>query len=698
MSLAKKKSEEGTEKRPVQEIRSEIRSYIRNERDTIMKKWLALKESVTSEDRHRDEFYRKKEVNDTRSLPLNILKFIGTIKKAVRNTMRHKGGTPYSIVRSLFVYWDADKSGLISGKELFACMKSLGVKVSITECNEIVNYYVKSDAAGSPEMDYQDFLEDIQRGEPTLIQFVTQQEEDDRDQNELRFEEVADKFTKMPHIVRKFLEAVQAYLLIEMRDRGGTPQHHIGYLFKYFDYDYSNGLDYKELIVACRRKMNLCIDIEQAKQIVEYYDRKHSGQISYEKFVADVCLDVKPVLSFTELTPRTIEAGKKSLRANPFIPKPFAAAPNRILETFKQDIKTALSNKVKRMGGSMASWIREAFVAWDREYTGKISEWRQLQGAAKRLGVNLEEEDAIAIMKCYDRFNTGEMHYNYLTKEIMEEDPHFLMDPKLVASSATTGGTPETVQKLLNKMRKVLDGFVRKSKGKLDGRDILHGTFLRFDDHRSGRITQEAFHKVLEELKISFDESAATAACKWFDSNGSRLLDYNALTVQLYGASDASTERLALPVVNEGHTYANFMKSRSGLLPSLSLNPPASYLTSTVGPTGVSMMMSQSHSVSTNPFISSMTAQNMLRSSEFGVKSSTMEKNLEPVESQAVKNARLKFKRTKMLSEKLKVERKLAAVEEQRRKLIEEYKAKHSHRASHVVSTEQQPETSNISR
>jgi hypothetical protein len=62
--------------------------------------------------------------------------------------------------------------------------------------------------------------------------------------------------------------------------------------------------------------------------------------------------------------------------------------------------------------------------------------------------------------------------------------------------------------------------------------------------------------------------------------------------------------------------------------------------------------------------------------SEFSVKHSTMERNLEAIESQAVKNARLKMKRVKILSEKGKLERRLALIEEQRKKVLEEYRAK----------------------
>jgi hypothetical protein len=79
---------------------------------------MALKEAIKSEDQRRLEFIAWKLKQDTRSLPLNIMKFIGSLKKSVRETIRNKGGTPFSIVRELIVYWDTDKTGQISAEEM----------------------------------------------------------------------------------------------------------------------------------------------------------------------------------------------------------------------------------------------------------------------------------------------------------------------------------------------------------------------------------------------------------------------------------------------------------------------------------------------------------------------------------------------------------------------------------------------------
>ena len=61
--------------------REEIRNYIVNERDTIVKKWKCLGESIQAEDRRRENFFKKKTLADTRVLPDTIERFLRTLPK-----------------------------------------------------------------------------------------------------------------------------------------------------------------------------------------------------------------------------------------------------------------------------------------------------------------------------------------------------------------------------------------------------------------------------------------------------------------------------------------------------------------------------------------------------------------------------------------------------------------------------------------
>lgn len=363
MPRKKNKDLEVVEKKLPKEIRDDIRAYIKADQSTLLKKQMSLKEAIKSEDSRRLQFIERKLKMETKSLPINILKLIGSLKKAVRHTMRYKGGTPFSIIRDLFVYWDADKSGEMSADELFSCMKSLGVIITLQECDEVIKFYVMGSA--NSEMRYAELLKDIQEGEPTLIEYVSEADEREASKNEIHFEQFRETFKEQPPTVTKFLEAIREWVQKLLRDVGGTPTEHIRFLFKFYDFDYSGGLYPKELIIAAKRSIKLKVSTVQAEEIVKYYDRKNLGQIHYESFLIDVCADVKPVLTFTELTPRGIANAKKSLSKNPFIPRPFAAPPNKILEQFKKDCQKALVNKVNKLGGSIPSWVRDAFIFWD---------------------------------------------------------------------------------------------------------------------------------------------------------------------------------------------------------------------------------------------------------------------------------------------------------------------------------------------
>eukprot|EP01038_Epipyxis_sp_PR26KG_P009460 gene9460-12745_t len=680
--------------------RAEIRDYIRNERDTVLRKWMALKETVKNEDYCRENFYQKRLKADARTLPVNIQKFIGSCKKAVRKQMRNVGGTPFSIIRSLFLYWDADKSGEMSAEELINCMKSLQVKISMEQCEEIVAFY--DSGKGTKEMNYYELLQDIQRGEPTVIEFVNQKEEEEKDNSVLRFEEIDDTYKKKQPIVQRFIEAVQSYVAAQLRNKGGTPYQHVRYLFQFYDYDYSDGLDVNEIQLACQRRMNLSITKEQAEQIVAFYDRKHKGEINPELFCADVCEGVQPMLSFKELTPRGIAAAKKKLAANPFIPKRFQAPPNKILEKFKDDVRKALVSKVKAEGGTFSSWIKEAFVKWDPGFTRKISDWKALQGAAQRLGVTINEEEAATLMKCYDRFNKHEMHYMFLAQEITNEDFHFLQDTNHDFSKTATTRTPAIVTTILSKIKSAIDSFVKKSKNVLSGREILHGTCIRFDPTKCGRLDLTGFRQVIAVLKVKqIDLSQVDdltgginndllAVMKWFDTNGSNLLDYNAMTRQLYGVDEVITEKLDLPTLHENKPLKNSMslssiqnathpKKKLGTNLLLNLNEK-NELGLTVLPTEYRVM---STDFIENPSLS------------FGVDSMIKQKNLENIESPATKAAKMKIKKNKILLEKMKIEHKLSIIEESRQKIINEYKEKKKLKKLQTINTTPSPELTN---
>jgi Ca2+-binding EF-hand superfamily protein len=264
-SVVSKVSKEGA-KRSKKERIERIRHYIHNERDSITLKWRSLEESLESEDNRRAQFVRRRIKEDAMVLPLIIRKFIGSLRKAVRSTMRIKGGTPYSIIHHLFIYWDSKKSGSLSSTDLENFLNSLGIRVTVGERQAILEHY--DSGHGSNEMSYVQLLEDLQRGEPSVIEFVEKEEEVG-----LRFQEVSDDFVNMPDVVKHFLGAFRNYIDLKMTKVGGTPAEHVRAVFEYFDTDLTSGLDRVQLQRAATQGLKLTMTLEQASAIVKYYDR-----------------------------------------------------------------------------------------------------------------------------------------------------------------------------------------------------------------------------------------------------------------------------------------------------------------------------------------------------------------------------------------------------------------------------------------
>jgi hypothetical protein len=292
----------------------------------------------------------------------------------------------------------------------------------------------------------------------------------------------------------------------------------------------------------------------------------------------------------------------------------------------------------------------------------------------------------------------------------MQEDPHFLVNGKIVDTSVTpTQRTPKEVIQLLNGLKKALQVFVKKSKGVLNAKDLLYGTFLRYDAGRSGRMNRTSFLSLLNDFKVSpsliSSDLHINAVMKWFDSNGSSCIDYNDVTRQMFGGKDdivftetaslssssssfpslkggrmaSSSSSLLLPGSNSGggggisNTLSSARSSVSLLnqIPSGFLQP----CTSTVSAVG--SLLCDANSVKENPYVTCQQLQALQIPSQFTMKSSIMEKNVEGITSPSALKAQMKVRKNRILLEKIKIEKKLASIEEQRRRILEDHKAKH---------------------
>jgi Ca2+-binding EF-hand superfamily protein len=516
------------------EQRHKIRDWIRNERDTVQMKWLVLQETCNSQDRNKERFERLQEVRRTRDLPLAVTKLIKTLKKNVRKEIRDVGGSAQSIIRNMCLYWDADCDGKLSFTELKKCINSLGADIADSDVRAIIDYYDKG--VGQGLLDYKTLLEDVAQGEPTLFEYVDNEEEIDVKE---RYVTKDDKLRRgpMPLLVQQFIEALRIVIARKMRNEGGTPHSHLRESFLKFDIDFSNDLDVNELVFCLRRYFKLKVTEEQTKAIIDYYDTTGSKKIVYDQIVMDVTKNLNPLLYHEELTKETINEMIEKEKNNPMINAKFEPRRCKAVDEFIKKVTASIENKLRSEGGTINSVVRGAFLKLDPKLSGFIDSPDHLRYAVRKFGFTITEEDARVIMRNYDRLNDGRMDYNLIARDIVQTDPSIIEDASYLLSSkwTPTSRTPPDVVKTLKLIESAVDRFVIKSQGDVVPKDLVLGTLARFDRDNSNRLDLLQLTRALAELRVSISPEQISKMIFWFDSDASNRLDIRSMVNQLYG-------------------------------------------------------------------------------------------------------------------------------------------------------------------
>ena len=97
----------------------------------------------------------------------------------------------------------------------------------------------------------------------------------------------------------------------------------------------------------------------------------------------------------------------------------------------------------------------------------------------------------------------------------------------------------------------------------MSARDLLHGTFLRFDGPGHGHVDSNGVEAVARELGVNLTQKEVHDMVLWFDTDGTRQLDYNAMTEQMFGSQDIMTRRMTLPRLSKQAGSASFNVTKS---------------------------------------------------------------------------------------------------------------------------------------
>ena len=285
---------------------------------------------------------------------------------------------------------------------------------------------------------------------------------------------------------------------------------------------------------------------------MKYYDVKKTGEIDHKLLTADVIHHQPLMLQYIEHSARTAVVEKKARAANNFIPKPFMPVPNKAVENFKRHMKISLEAKMRAEGGSVRSILHKVFVSYDPHLLGKLNDWRSLQAAVRKFGLNISQEDAEIVFETFDKGGDKHFYYQVLADDLIRNDPGLTADASNVLDvmKSATARAPQDISSSIRKFRDAGEVYARKSHGGCEARDILLGTFIRFDSSRNGvRISLPNLKLVVRELNILISDQHLTNLLNWFDSDNSSRLDYAHLVKQIFG-EDVLTRSVQLPTLN----------------------------------------------------------------------------------------------------------------------------------------------------
>jgi len=562
-----------------QEIKEYRREVLRVEQGNEKVRWAAFQEAQKREEVAALRFARKMAGYNKKTLPPTVEQFVLRLRKKVHQTMKKKGGTPLSVLRALFQFFDADNSGRLSYDELMRAMNKLGMPIDETLAKAVVEFYDK-DKSG--EFAYKDLMENMDGAAPHFLQHP--ESVTSRGINPpltpilsvYKSYEIPTqdrRLGKVPSpLVKAFIKKIQDVLKVSMREKGGTENSTLKSLFLSHDTGLCGALTKEELRTAMK-KIGLTLTEQEANAIVEFYDDKGDGRMSYQPLVSD-CTKTMPHYMTHPETDRMQESARKfqerqvttrsELETFRFTTRPAYKPRNKVVEKFKQRLRHHLEEYIKKEGGTIHGTIRNTFLFWDGDSSGALNPW-EFKGAINRIGMAVSPEECQQVVEYYDFNNIGEMDYNRFVQDLSKEATKMLdyLDTKridAINSMTSAVRTPVDVNDINNKIAKAaLKSAIKastSSKGALGNMvptEYLQGTFLRFDPTSSGKVRRADLDQVMQEIRASIKKAELDRLVAWYDRDATQCVYYPDLVKDCAPLMSISSNR-SLPPVNLNHS------------------------------------------------------------------------------------------------------------------------------------------------
>ena len=530
------------------------RELFRAEQEQPKVKWAAFQEQRRREDLAAHHFTMKQEALKRKlSNPdPTVQKFIKKLQRLLRKKMKEEGGTEASMIRLAFLNWDGDNSGELSADEFLGALKSLGLTISRKEASSVVKYY---DTIGDGEMKYQPLVEDVARGSrhflhhPELITVRAPGEAEDA--FIYGSARVPRKKPEDDPFIMLFLKKLRRKLWDTMRAKGEYERILIRRAFLNWDKDASGKTNRHELQGAML-ELGLHMNASEAERVIKFYDSDDSGEMNYKDLVEDVSAGVPSFIEHPESEGKTTldqpDDIDLQIGGRMFTARATARSENALIERFKIRIRRVLGDTMRKIGGTIESILRDAFLFWDADNSGELNA-QELKGAINRVGLRISDDEANQIVKYYDRTGSKEIKYHELVTDVAAGSWNFMSHISARPSnsvSAQTARIPGGVRQVLEKIAVGAQRCAVKSALSISAKDLTHGTLLRYDPQNVRLMSGATLQRAMRDLRIDLNSSDLARLVNWYDEDASKRVRYSKVCSDVFAGGTTTLPPLTL--------------------------------------------------------------------------------------------------------------------------------------------------------
>jgi Ca2+-binding EF-hand superfamily protein len=329
--------------------------------------------------------------------PPLIKQFIQAVRLSVMKRMVREGGTPFSIVRQIFMLYDLNYSSSLNAAELIPAMrKGMGLVFTEAHAAEIGKFYNRD---GTGEFGYQIMLKDIVENFPSMLDFSA------TSASYISSNSKGNPFVKPEFHLKdnKTVESFRTRLLqlleFKIAARGGSVRSLIRDAFIFWDSRCCGKLKSVQEVLGALKRLGVDATTDEAQLLMSRYDPENDGEMHYNSFIEDMA---RYELSFLSDTGTAFDTAMS----------PTARSPANVSYS-TQLIRSKADGFARKSGGKLVARdiLHGTFLKHDSGHQGRVS-MSDLKAVCADLQVSVSDAKLQVLLSWFDSNGTNSMDYN----------------------------------------------------------------------------------------------------------------------------------------------------------------------------------------------------------------------------------------------------------------------------------------------